>query len=178
MNPTARLAGIVILVLFALPGTGFTQTPSPAPKPVPAITGFHIAVLLADNKPGEAVEGLPASVNKALTDARQFLRFKNYRMLDTAWLRGMGYLRARVVGLAGREYSASIVSGQKGALLDVEFKLRDYPGAEGAIPVMETGFQMTVGETVVVGTSRVTGTEQALVFLLTAIPGGETGPGR
>jgi hypothetical protein len=40
----------------------------------------------------------------------------------------------------------------------------------GRRPVIDTSFRMDVGETVVVGTSRVKGGDKALIALLTAVP--------
>jgi len=40
--------------------------------------------------------------------------------------------------------------------------------------VIDTSFSMDIGETVVVGTSRVRGGDKALIALLTAVPKGTT----
>lgn len=168
MNTNRRAAIATLAWTLVLSGTAFSQR-----TPVPPPQGFHLVVLLADNKPGEAVEGLPAGVNKALTDVRELLPFKSYRVLDTVLLRGSGPGTVRVAGAAGREYTAELRCGQMGQSLHITFWLKDYPSPETRPPVLTARFEMAPGETVVVGTSRVKGTEQALVLLLTALTGAE-----
>ncbi len=41
--------------------------------------------------------------------------------------------------------------------------------------VIDTNFSMEIGETVVVGTSRIRGGDKALIALLTAVPKGTSG---
>lgn len=127
---------------------------------------------------------LPPGARKALEDLRGFLPYKSYRLLDSAWLPTTGLVQARLVGDGGASYDTDLRFKRVGALeekrLLVElFRMRE----EGTSPALmeqgklrpprqliTTSFGMEVGETIVVGTSRIDGaSDKAFVILLTAV---------
>jgi hypothetical protein len=192
------LVAVVLAAPVALVAQEKPTSPPPArtsEPPMPAVQGFYLVLLVADNKPGPAgggVEGLTAGATKALKDAREFLPFKSYRIQDSVLIRSVDRATARVEGPDGAQYSANIRTAFNNAQrsaglaaaglrpnatpeMSVSFDLLgtyvNSNGEQKTTTVISTSFSMEVGETVVVGTSKVRGTDQALVVLLSALPG-------
>lgn len=132
---------------------------------------FHLVLLAAGNKPGGPSPTLAPGAQKALDDLKGFLPFKSYRTVDTALIRvtRSDVAQARVAGLGPGGYKLALrfwSGGTDGKKLTIDgFSLDDDKG-----DLIQTSFAMDVGETVVVGTSSVSGSEEALVALLTAVP--------
>ena len=115
------------------------------------------AVMPVKISPDADSKGKRAELVKALREAEA----------EAARARGSsGEKRAETVG-AAREKTAAILKE-----LQQENALRDSASRVGGRAVIDTSFTMDVGETVVVGTSRVAG-DKALIALLTAV--GHTG---
>jgi hypothetical protein len=142
---------------------------------------FQLVLLVADQQPGDP-PALSKNAQKALDDLRNFLPYKNYHLLDTAWLRTTEVIRARLVGKDGISYSVRLNCRGIGAEEKQELYVRDFEVMEEFSPpvqkagraprsVLSTSFGLKVGETLVVGTSKLDGGD-ALVFLLTALPQG------
>lgn len=218
------------------------------------IQGFNIVLLVGEMQgPSGPVDDLPQGARRALTDMREFLPFKHYRVLDSQWTSCCP--EASLATLAGRLHGAAAVgSGSEmklvprphqfsltiqpgGDRLQVQFSLREEEGGsrieqavaeqklqrlvedfqtarerleemkkrvavgvaatsevraledqvrqierqialtradvtgqsstKGSRQVIDSGFTMDVGETVVVGTSRLGG-DKALIALVTA----------
>jgi hypothetical protein len=232
-----------------------TMVPSEAPRAqAPArvswdgmgMRGFSVALVIGDLTGASTADNLPAGAKKALSDMRDFLPYKSYRLLDTHWILCCSSAQASVGGrLRGSEedeYSFQIYARptSESAELAITFSLRDVGGstadqaftgvlsadrarrnselareyqelqqryAEGRAkhgeshpdqlklraeledarrkfqeierssmsrtttrstrPVLDSTFNMKVGETVVIGTSRLKG-DKALIALLTA----------
>lgn len=131
----------------------------------------------------EAPADLAAGARQALADLQAFLPFKSYRLLDNAWLRATSNVVGRLVGTGGVSYEVGLhfrrVGDSKSDQLFVSsFRLREEGDAvlvnekgERRAPrmLLNTSFDLSAGETIVVGTSRVDGTDKALVILLTAV---------
>ena len=50
------------------------------------LQGFNIVLLIGESQSsGASIEDVPAAAKKALADMRDFLPFKNYRVLDSQW---------------------------------------------------------------------------------------------
>jgi hypothetical protein len=208
--------------------------------------GFSVALVLGDMAATPAQDNVPPAARKALTDMKDFLPFKTYRLLDAQWTLccGRSPVATRLRGVDEHEYELELTPGRT----DVEgkwyvhFVLRDagtgdqsartmateseveaiaqqrrqlesrltdlrsrynedHPevakaraeerqlaqrlrelqlkaiggrrvttAAGRSRTVIDTSFTMDVGETVVVGTSRVRGADKALIALLTAVP--------
>jgi hypothetical protein len=221
--------------------------------------GFSVALVIGDlTGASTAADNLPAGAKKALSDMRDFLPYKSYRLLDTHWILCCSSSQANVAGrLRGSEegeYSFQIYARpvSESAELAITFSLRDVSAgfsgtANQAVasvlssaersrrleelhreymdlerrhsdaraksgdnrpdevklrtelenarlkmqelergsrartmsrstrPVLDSTFNMKVGETVVIGTSRLKG-DKALIALLTAASRTSTAP--
>jgi hypothetical protein len=69
-------------------GQSTTAPPSArTPRPVAsAPQGFSVVLVLGDLQGAAVADDVPPAARKALTDMRDFLPFKSYRLLDAAWL--------------------------------------------------------------------------------------------
>jgi hypothetical protein len=246
-------------------GQGRSGAPAPA-KTVYGVNtravspqGFSVVLVLGDLQGASSPDDVPIAARKALTDMREFLPFKSYRLLDAAWLMCCGGQRdsanQMLRGPDEQEYDLRLsTSRAEGARVSVRFtllsagiptetaaesaavsrttarrladlqdkrtlvetQLKDLrkrvevgvapaaevqklevelrsiqrqiedlsarassparanprPGVEhfARSAIIDTNFTMDVGETVVVGTSRLKGGTKALIALLTAVP--------
>jgi hypothetical protein len=138
----------------------------------PPTQTFHLVLLAAGNKTGVPSPDLAPGAQKALDDMKGFLPFKSYRVVDTSLIRVIRdeNVQARVLGPSGGNASLMLrfsSGGADGKKLYVNtFNLSD----EKSGRLLQTAFSMDVGETVVVGTSSVSGSDEALVTILTAVP--------
>lgn len=138
----------------------------------PPTQTFHLVLLAAGNKAGAASPDLAPGAQKALDDMKGFLPFKSYRVVDTSLIRVIRdeNVQARVLGPSGGNASLMLrfsSGGADGKKLYVNtFNLSDEKNGR----LLQTAFSMDVGETVVVGTSSVSGSDEALVTILTAVP--------
>jgi hypothetical protein len=198
---------------------------------------FSVVLVVGEMEGTQQADAVPPAARKALTDLKDFLPYKSYRLLDTQWTLccGKAPLFSRLRGLDGQEYelnltaSVSQTSEAPGPTVNVQFflaearhvvteaqnveahlqtakvredlrrqqelaarKFASQPSAsemrelEAELKAVEaqvaagtrraanrtvinTSFRMDVGETVVVGTSRIQG-DKALIALLTAVP--------
>ena len=139
-------------------------------------------VILIRATPGElAMPDVPDDAVKALQDIVQVLRYRHFELIDTAWLRTNDYAHARL-GEAG-SLEVELALGPAGAdttiaLRHFELDLRRFerdPESGDAVfygdpeTLLASSFGITVGEAVVVGTSRSDGDDEALRVLLTAV---------
>ena len=173
------------------------------------LQGFSVVLVIGDLQGAASTDDVPQAARKALTDMRDFLPYKSYKLLDAAWVMCCAQMGRRVnipgAGQSLRE-SASVTQMLRGPedqeyelqlrthriegnRISVSFELNATAGSplerlttsdpktspreafhEKHKPVIDTVFTMDVGETVVVGTSRVKGGARALIALLTAVP--------
>jgi hypothetical protein len=152
----------------------------------PRTHGFQILLLTASLKGGGGGTEVPANVQKALADLKGFLPYKSYEVLDTAWLSGTQErdMGAHLVDHQGAGYQIELRFHDTGSAADRSlfvdaFRLKAEPFKPQGAGVMETrpggilidtSFGAREGETVVVGTSKTTGSAEALVVLVTAVP--------
>ncbi len=197
--------------------------------------GFSVSLVLGDLAGAATPDTLPAGAKKALSDMRDFLPYKSYRLLDTHWIlccsnTQSASVSGRLRGAEEDEYSfyIDVRPANEWSELAVRFNMRETAGADhGATTVVSTEsskrmtdlarerqeaekraavglasraeleetrrriaaaehsaqaraatrssvrnvldstFSMKVGETVVIGTSRLKG-DKALIALLTA----------
>ncbi len=151
----------------------------------PATQEFRVILLRADQSGN--MPDVPADARPALEDLRDMLAYTGFEMIDSGWLRTSGF-GSTTLGEAGSFSVQLMFAGdprQDGALLIEEFELVhsqvfwETPEGEGdTVPrahladpkrVLNSQFGIHVGETVVVGTSRANGGNEALVVLLTAL---------
>jgi hypothetical protein len=148
-----------------------------------------VILALGDLQDGTPARDLPPAARKALADMSQFLPYKSYELLDARWILGSPRSTALVRGPENREFELELrTSPRPDNEVQIDFYLRDlsraFPfaggrglraGAANSVRVLkrpgriiDTTFTMDLGETVVVGTSRLQG-EKALIVLLTAV---------
>jgi len=151
----------------------------------PATQEFRVILLRADQS--GSMPDVPADATAALEDLRDMLAYTGFEMIDSGWLRTSGS-GGTTLGEAGsfrvelafvgdpRQDSALLVRYFELAHSQVFWETLD--GESGASPraqlgdsksVLSSQFGISVGETVVVGTSRANGGNEALVVLLTAL---------
>lgn len=215
-------------------------TPAWAQAPPPAgLQGFSIVLVLGDVQEGAPSDSVPAGARAALADLKDFLPYRSYRVLDTAWVLASSATRQAVssrlqgpdeqsyevtldrmpvgasslqVGFEMRDPSGnpdrrraadrgvslrkqlaqlveqlrraeappqnrSEIDGLRQRIIDTEFEIdalqeKESRYASGAATLIDTSFTMSLGETVVVGTSRMRGGNKALIVLLTAVTRG------
>ncbi len=151
----------------------------------PHTQAFHIIVLAATDSPSTP-SNLPPGAQRAVEDIKAFLPYEGFRVLDTGWLKTSRQGQTTLTGPTGFEvglvFRGNPTSNEP--LLIEEFQMTvlepavvlpegvqgDTHGAYQRL-VLETSFSMSVGETVVVGTSKLNGNNEptALVILLTAL---------
>ncbi len=114
------------------------------------ITGFNIVLVVGEAKPSgsASADELPAGARKALTDMREFLPFKHYRVLDAQWTScclptSQTAISGRLQGVVGvpspngavnlvnRGYSFRIMVGRSIDNLPVQFVLAVDEGSRG-----------------------------------------------
>ena len=234
-----------------VPDVGYQPPPQKTPAPAAPTPeafdsyrsgpqGFSVVLVLGDMQANSAADSVPPAARKALTDMKDFLPYKGYRLLDVQWTLccGRSPVISRLRGADEQEYELELTPNvipnlhqgltPVSSTVSVRFILREpplgesepkanaaeielaelrrkqvdlekkyppqhpevvangarikaltqdlserrspprRPGASRA--VIDASFRMDVGETVVVGTSRVKGGEKALIALLTAVP--------
>jgi hypothetical protein len=148
---------------------------------------FQLLLLAAGGKARSGGPEIPANVQKALAELKGFLPFKGYELLDSTWMRATQdrVTEARLVGRDGASYDVTLLfrAPSSGDLFIDGFRLKAEPftptspggvkEARNTRPgrdLIQTTFGIKTGETVVVGTSKVEDSDEALVVLLTAVP--------
>lgn len=137
------------------------------------LRGFVVTLALGESEPGKTAGAFTPAATKALADLKDFLPYKSYRLLDTVWMLGLNGPHQFLRGADGdkREFymRSALVSATE---VKVELlRLWDIPPTkpESTAPplLIDTSFNLTVGETVVVGVSRLDST-RGLILLVTA----------
>jgi hypothetical protein len=139
-------------------GTSKPATPDAPTQMSKKVRGYSLVLLLGDTMPGPMPEGLSAPARKALADIKDFLPYKSFRILDTQWLAGANSGASSSGRLRGPDdlpLGFQLATSQ----LNQKFQLWS---ADGHTILLDNSFTMRVGETVVVGTSRVQGGDKAL----------------
>jgi hypothetical protein len=148
------------------------------------VQGFSLLLLLGETQGATQPENISAPARKALADIKDFLPYKSYRVLDTLWVAGSdnGNSSGGLRGLDNENYEFQLRSFPRNptatpetpdaALSRAQFRLITRPATGGPALILDNSFNITAGETVVVGTSRVQG-DRALVVLLTAVAAGK-----
>ena len=109
---------------------GKPGVPITTPKPGwPGATyGFSVVLVLGDMQGGATADNVPAAARKALTDLKDFLPYKSYRLLDSAWVLGSGNVSTRLRGVDDQEYNLNLSGGasrEEPKTLHISFQLRD-----------------------------------------------------
>jgi hypothetical protein len=192
------LAAAVAPPALAQPATAAPRA-EPKTTPWPSEPGvsqlFHVTLVAASKAGGGSATGnLPKGVAKALDDIKDFLPYQSYRVVDSALVRASREAHPRLSGPDGSTYEADILfredtqEGGARSFLVEHFELSRMPSmgvldrmvagerAGRAVaplapePNLTASFRIARGETVVVGSSRLDGGDDALIVLLTAVP--------
>jgi hypothetical protein len=148
---------------------------------------------------GSKFQGLPRSIRKALEDLGDLLPYRSYELIDTALLRTADRGTVTMKGPDERQFRVQLRVRPGQIEEDPDLMIRGFevvaippppipPGMVGLSHVgpegdsvsqaprliMSSSFGMSVGETLVVGSSRLDGGDTALILLVTATR--ENGP--
>jgi hypothetical protein len=97
------------------------------------IHGFSIVLVVGDMQgTAGANDTVPGAAKKALADMRDFLPYKNYRLLDAEWMLccggSFGAVSGRVRGPEEQDYSYSLTTnGVSDSKITVHFSMREAP---------------------------------------------------
>jgi hypothetical protein len=151
------------------------QAPQGAPKPPTAsiaLRKFVFTLALGDVQAGPGSTFTPAA-SKALADLKDFLPYKRYSLLDTIYKIGLVGPSVQMKGVDDvqkYELWTSGVAHPDGRRISVKLQLRTVAAPPAQVTfLIETSFEIDMGETVVVGTSRLDG-NRALLLLVTSVP--------
>jgi hypothetical protein len=173
--PIALCFVISIVALTAVTLNAQTDIPDgqTAAANLSRLRGFVITLALGDVRPGSSPGTFTPAAAKALADMKDFLPYKSYRPLDTIWLIGLSWPHQTLEGVDGQKhelYMRVLTVSPTAVKVDM-LRLWDAapatPQKMPAPPLIDTSFTIKVGETVVVGTSRLDG-GRALILLVTA----------
>jgi hypothetical protein len=179
---------LLLLLLIAVPLFASDVETTPAP-PAPIATSssghtqlFQVVLVRGATSGAEELVGIPKNAEKAIRDIHDFLPFKSYKLLDSGLLRIDDSGKIRLDGVAPQQYDVSVAwkpaSGNKLTVWNFQVVPVRTPGTvplgkgiapQADRPVIDTSFTIDVGETIVVGSSKLGG-DVALVVLLTALP--------
>lgn len=142
-----------------------TQTPSVS------LRKFVITLALGDVQAGAGSSFTPAA-SKALANLKGFLPYKTYTLLDTVYKIGLTGRPDQMKGSDGQKYElmtmGSAVAVPNRTAVRLQLRTVSTP-EQPAMFVIDTQFEIEIGETVVVGTSRLDG-NRALLLLVTSAP--------
>jgi hypothetical protein len=179
----------VLAAALAASHAAAQEQPTPAPQPPRALAPlpsgrsvmFHVALILADSEPAKTpAQTLPPGIKKAIGDVLDFLPFKSYRLYDSALVRAGSRVSVNRLDGPDGTYTVSFTVSEEGthdgSLLVDHFALtrvRTQPLPPGVAPRAEeplaSSFRIRTGETVVVGSSSLSG-GKALIAILSALP--------
>jgi hypothetical protein len=146
----------------------------------PLTQTFQVIVLAATDSESMPAD-LPPGAQQAVDDIASFLPYRGFRLLDAGWLRTVRAGQTSLTGPTGFEVMLEFRGDPRSdePLLISTFRMwlddgmvtpnGEYHNIRQSI--VDTSFSMDVGETVVVGTSKLNGDREptALVILLTAL---------
>jgi hypothetical protein len=77
-----------------------------------AFQGFSVVLVLGDVQDGATSDNIPAAARAALADLKDFLPYRSYRVLDTAWVLASSATRqavsSRLQGPDGQDYEVTL----------------------------------------------------------------------
>ena len=180
---------IILAALSVAPAVARAEE-VPAAESATTDTWLIQLVLLVGSTSGPSnLNDLPQNTRQALQDIQQFLPFKSFKVWDTALIRSASGARG-ILSSPLDEYHFELdfrrVRRENGAgtarlmfhnvqiTEKVRSSRRKKLGPGDAPPawreIIRTSFAVQEGETIVVGSSRLNGGDEALLVLLTAIP--------
>ena len=150
LSTSCALASGVALAMAVIPPALDAQAPSEGTRPAVragqggpvkranafdaiGIHGFSIVLVVGDMQgTAGANDTVPGAARKALADMRDFLPYKNYRLLDAEWMLccggSFGAVSGRVRGPEEQDYSYSVITnGVSDSKITVHFSMRESP---------------------------------------------------
>jgi hypothetical protein len=124
-----RRTAIVIGVLLVCGPAWAQQVAQESPR----TQGFNVVLVVGDLQGGAAPDNIPPAARAALGDLRDFLPYKSYRVLDTAWILGsttqLFRAKNRLRGAEDQTYEVSLTSSPTGPAatpsLQMKFVMQD-----------------------------------------------------
>jgi hypothetical protein len=184
------MAASLIVCLLAATVLPTAESKSSQARPGKASHMLSLALIVAGKEVKEGLEPLPAPIAKAISDIKGFLPYTHYEMHDTVVMRGANQIPVRV-DLEGPDsrYIAQLqyqLTEDPRRLNVYKFDLvrafeprpsrqgqsdsdQGTPRPPSSREIISTAFSVNVGESIVVGTSRLNGTGKALVVILTVM---------
>lgn len=141
------------------------------------LRGFTVTLALGEIEGGRSNGTFTPAATKALADLKDFLPYKSYRPLDTVWMLGLNGPHQFLLGQDGQKhefYMRSTLISPLAIKVDL-LRLWDVapsgprPPGPPLAALIDTSFNLKVGETVAVGTSRID-SNRGLILLVTAAP--------
>lgn len=149
----------------------------------PDLRGFAITLAMGDVENGKSAGAFTPAATKALADLKDFLPYKSYRLLDTVWVLGLNgphqylhdadgwlhefYMDSSWEIIAPPNNVGKAENGIKIRMLRLWGAVTHKGGVSELL--IDTSLEMKIGETVVVGTSRLD-SSHGLLLLVTAMP--------
>ena len=105
------IPSVIVCAALAPTSRALAQEPAKEKPPVRTVMktsgsahGFSIVLVLGDLQGGPASDNVPPAARKALADMKDFLPYKSYRLLDTAWVLGATRVTSRLRGPEDQDY--------------------------------------------------------------------------
>jgi hypothetical protein len=135
--------------------------------------GFTVTLALGDTQIGRSSGAFTPEAVKALADLKDFLPYKSYSLLDTISIFGLDGPHQFLRGQNGQKHEFYMgATWGSPSTVKVGLRLWDVEPSDrksASRILIDTTFNLSIGETVVVGTSRIDG-NLGLVLLVTAVP--------
>src|SRR6185295_9626869 len=128
--------GAVIIAGVLLTGApAWAQQAAAAPQ---GTQGFNVVLVVGDLQGGATPDNIPPAARAALGDLKDFLPYKSYRVLDTAWILGsttqLFRAKSRLRGADDQAYEVNLTSSPTGApaspSLQMKFVMQDLTGGD------------------------------------------------
>lgn len=136
------------------------------------LRGFTVSLVLGEIESGRTAGTFSPAAAKALADLKDFLPYKSYRLLDTTWMIGLTSTNQFLRDADGQQHGfflrSTLISPSA-----VKVDMLRLWGVASSAPksspelLIDTSFNLKVGETIVVGTSRID-SDRGLILLVTA----------
>lgn len=137
---------------------------------------FQVILLEASKQPSAEPSDLPSGAARAVRDLQELMPFRGFRTLQSGLVRASREGHLSLGGEFTLDFEFRAQHDVRKPVLFEKFglhrqvPLKSEPGKTEFRSVLQTSFTIGPGETVVVGTSRLDGGDQALVVLVTAVP--------
>jgi hypothetical protein len=130
MRPWLANVASVVLVLFATHSASAQSKKSIDGFDAPPVHAFSVTVVVGEMQGASTPDNLPLGARKALTDMRDFLPYKSFRLLDTQFIRCCASMRpeqvkGRLRGVDDQPYSFLIDVNYLEKRLAIHFSLQE-----------------------------------------------------